>query len=69
MVQASKGVAGMNWNAWVNLVVGILLIISPFVLGFSSNTTATWTTVIGGIIVAVVAALNAVSPARVGPRT
>ena len=56
----------MTWNAWVNLIVGILLIISPWVLGFSTDTTATWTAVVGGVIVAVVAALNAVNPGRVG---
>ncbi len=59
----------MTWHSWVNLIVGILLIIAPFVLGFSSNSTATYTSVIGGIIVAVVSALSAVYPARVGPRT
>ncbi len=47
----------MTWNSWVNLIVGILLIISPFVLGFSGNITATWTAVIAGIVVALVSVL------------
>ncbi len=59
----------MTWHSWVNLICGILLIISPFVLGFSGDAPATWTAVILGIIVAVVSALQAVYPARVGPRT
>ncbi len=57
----------MTWNAWVNLIVGILLILSPFVLGFSGDTTALWTAIIGGTIVAIVSLLEAVYPARVGP--
>lgn len=55
----------MTWNAWVNLIVGILLIISPFVLGFSSNTMAMWTAIIGGAVVAIVSALQAVYHGRV----
>ncbi len=48
----------MTWNAWVNLIVGILLILSPFALGFSGNVTATWTAVIAGVAVALVSALQ-----------
>lgn len=58
----------MTWNAWVNLIVGLLLIISPWALGFSGNVTATWTAVIAGIIVAVVSALQAFAPAEVPRR-
>jgi hypothetical protein len=48
----------MNWLSGVNLLVGIWLIISPWVLGFSSTTQATWSTVIAGIIVAVLGAIR-----------
>ncbi len=51
----------MTWEDWVTLVVGILLIISPFVLGFSDNLTALWTAVIGGAIVAIMALLQLVT--------
>lgn len=50
----------MTWNAWVNLVVGILLIISPFALGFSGDTAAMWSSIIGGAVVAIVAGLQVV---------
>ncbi len=48
----------MTWNAWVNLIVGVLLIISPFVLGFSGDLRATWTAMIAGVVVAVVSVLQ-----------
>lgn len=54
----------MTWNAWVNLIVGVLLIISPFVLGFSDNLAALWTAIIAGVIVAVVSALQAAGAPR-----
>lgn len=43
------GVAGMN------VVLGIWLIISPFVLGFTRNQTAMWNDIAVGIAVALVA--------------
>ncbi len=39
---------------WATGILGILLIIAPFVLGFSSNSGAMWTGVILGIITLVV---------------
>lgn len=44
-----------NWEYWVAAIVGILAIISPFVLGFVHITAATWTTVIAGAVVAILA--------------
>lgn len=41
------------WEEWVNLILGVWLIISPFVLAFSSGLAdATWTNIIMGILVA-----------------
>lgn len=52
----------MAWPGWlnvINILAGIWLIVSPWVLGFTSNTTALWNAVILGIIVLVIAAVSA----------
>lgn len=43
------------WEEWVNLVLGIWMIISPWILAYNANTTARDDAVIVGIIVAVMA--------------
>jgi SPW repeat len=47
-----------EWEEWLNLVVGLWVIVSPWVLSFSANATAMWTNVIVGIVVAVLAAVE-----------
>jgi len=47
------------------LVAGLWLIISPFVLGYSSVTAATWGSIIVGIIIATIAAVRAFRPGEV----
>lgn len=42
------------WEEWVNLILGVWLIIAPWVVGFSNMSTPTWNSVILGIIVALV---------------
>jgi uncharacterized membrane protein HdeD (DUF308 family) len=42
-----------EWEDWVALVAGVLMIISPWVLGFAAMTYAVWTVVVLGLIVAV----------------
>ncbi len=42
------------WEEWVNLILGIWLIISPWVVGFSNMAAPTWDSVIVGLIVALV---------------
>ncbi len=42
------------WEEWVNLVLGIWMIISPWVLLYSGNSTARDNAIIVGLIVAVV---------------
>lgn len=41
---------------WVNIILGIWLILSPWILGFSGNGGATWNNIIIGLVVAVVTA-------------
>lgn len=44
------------WEEWVNLVVGIWVLIAPFVLGFTELEGAMWNHIIVGLIVAADAA-------------
>ena len=41
-----------EWEEWVALIVGVLVLISPWVLGFATVPAALWTCVVLGIIVA-----------------
>ena len=43
------------WEEWINMLLGIWLLISPWVLGFSTNSTVTWNAVIVGILAFVAA--------------
>ena len=45
-----------EWEEWASVAVGLWLVISPWVLGFSTLTAATWAVVVIGILVAVIAA-------------
>lgn len=49
----------VRWASGLNIIAGLWLIISPFVLGFSSHTTVMWNAVVVGVIVAVLAAIRA----------
>ncbi len=46
------------WEEWLNLIVGLWAIISPWVVGFQTNHTATTVHVIVGVLVAVLAAVE-----------
>jgi hypothetical protein len=56
VVIAVMGIAALvqfsEWEDWIALIAGILVVISPWVLGFAALTYAMWTCVILGIIVA-----------------
>jgi bacteriorhodopsin len=43
----------VKWEYWAAGILGILAIIAPFVLSFSTLTTALWVTLVLGVIVAV----------------
>jgi len=45
----------MYWQNWLNAILGIWLILSPFILGYGNVTSATWNDIIVGILLAVVA--------------
>jgi hypothetical protein len=59
----------MNRLAWINVLAGIWLIISPWVLGFQANSAATWSAVITGIIVGLVALAGYFLPGVYAPRS
>jgi len=40
----------MNWYAWINIILGLWLILSPFLLGFESDQ-AIWNSAIVGFLV------------------
>jgi len=41
-----------EWEDWVALIAGVVMIIAPWALGFSAMTYALWTFVVLGLIVA-----------------
>ena len=45
----------MAWEEWANVVLGVWLVVSPWVLGFADVTMAMWNAVIVGIVVAALA--------------
>jgi hypothetical protein len=53
--------------SWLNVILGIWLIISPFALGFSSLLSAMWNNIILGIVVGILALTNALSAPATAP--
>ena len=53
-----------KWQDWANLVLGLWLVLSPWILGFSGTSSATWNAVILGLLVG----LLALSVAREKPK-
>lgn len=54
----------MPWLSWVNVVLGLWLIVAPFVLGYSGTAAAMWNEVIIGIAVAILGAWSALAAQR-----
>ena len=44
------------WASWVNLLLGIWMVIGPYVLSYSDITNARWNDIVVGIAVAILAA-------------
>lgn len=51
----------VQWLSWVNAVLGVWLILSPFIFGASGNTRVLYNEIIVGIVVVVLAAWSALS--------
>lgn len=43
----------MQWTRWLNLILGVLVIILPFVAGIGENAVAVWGNVVLGILVVI----------------
>jgi hypothetical protein len=56
------------WEEWLNLIVGLWVLISPWVLKFHENATAVRIDVIVGIAVAVLAAIELWMMSQIPPR-
>jgi hypothetical protein len=48
--------AFQEWEEWVNVTLGAWLVLSPYLLGLASHTTAFWNQIIVGMLVALLAA-------------
>lgn len=44
-----------NWEYWVAGIAGLLAIIAPFILGFSALSTALGTSIVLGVVIAILA--------------
>ena len=56
------------WEEWLNLIVGLWTLVSPWVLGFHAETRPTAVCVIVGILVAVIAAIELWMMSQIPPR-
>jgi hypothetical protein len=55
----------MKGLSWVNFVLGLWLIIAPFVLHYREVSLATWNSVIVGIVIAILAIARALESSNV----
>lgn len=53
------------WLSWANVVLGVWLIVSPWILGHDQVTAATWNHVITGLVIAVLAGISAMASTSV----
>ncbi|RFA29168.1 hypothetical protein CAI21_10385 [Alkalilimnicola ehrlichii] len=59
-------VLGGRWQDWLNLLLGIWLILAPWVLGYLEVPVAAWVHTILGLIVAAISLFAIVQKARMG---
>lgn len=52
------------WLSWVNILTGVVLIIVPFVFGYTDNTLQMWNDVVAGIIIVADALWNSTAGER-----
>jgi SPW repeat len=54
--------ASKRWQDWCNLALGVWLIVAPFMLGTSADSTSTWNAIAVGIVIGVLAMYALVVP-------
>lgn len=47
--------------SWIIALLGVALAVAPWVLGYGDNTAALWTSIVLGVVVALVAAYDAIA--------
>jgi heme/copper-type cytochrome/quinol oxidase subunit 3 len=57
----------LEWEEWVNLVTGLCVAASPWLLGFTTLASAAWTHIIIGLLVALLAAIELLRAHRAPP--
>ena len=63
---AAALVAFHKWEEWVNVVLAVWLIASPFALEFASHTTVLWNHIIVGVLVGILALWTALTTPEEG---
>ena len=53
-----------SYAYWITGILGLLFILAPFVLGYSFNTAALWTSIAAGVLVLIMSALEALNHER-----
>ncbi len=54
------------WLSWINVLIGLWLIIAPFVLGYNGLTVALWNSIVVGVIVVAFGAWSALTAEAAG---
>ncbi len=62
-------VAFHKWEEWVNVVLGVWLIVSPFLLGYAMLANALWNQIIVGVLIGILALWTAVTTDEHGVAT
>jgi hypothetical protein len=68
VVTALASAKPQAWQEWVVLLLGIWLILAPFVLGFSGDGAAAWNQILTGVVVTIAAATGVRSALRAANR-
>ena len=55
-----------EWEEWLSVALGVWLIVSPWILNFSTNPEALWTTLIAGLLIGAFAAWHGIIAHRGG---
>lgn len=59
-------IAFHKWEEWVNAVLGVWLIVSPYLLGFAAYRDALWNQIVVGVLILVLAIWAAVTTSESG---
>lgn len=58
-----------SWMSWINVLLGLWLVISPWVYGYSDNVGALWNSIIFGLIIFALAIWSALASRGTKERT